>query len=231
MQQLLCDPLSPQPTKHRVNESKQYVRWVITRREGCTIIMQLHAKSHGLANLIHETMTLNQIINQSVALLPPESYHVTLRGIGERFKYQNGSEYNQHIESKYKKILQLNQIFNESKIDQIEFDFDIRTFDDAPYCGLSLCFKNAGTCEKILRDYEKLVVNELALPTKEQTWHITLGYFYKNQMSESEKAVLKAAVKEVLTNVVKHEDNSKFYCSKPMICSFKDMTHFEPLNV
>ena len=86
LKQLLCDPSTPQPTKLRVNELKQYIEW-----EGCTAIMKLHEKSHGLAKKIYDALNENDTVNQLVALLPPESYHVTLRGLRERFKCQNGS--------------------------------------------------------------------------------------------------------------------------------------------
>lgn len=231
LNKLLCDPSSPQPTAKRVNEHKQYVQW-----EGCTIIMKLHPQSHCLANMIYLRLKENQIVGEYVTLLPPESYHVTLRGIRERYRCQNAEEYNQYIVSKYKKMCQLNNQFIESKIDIIEFDFDLGSFDKSPYCGLSLHFKDAGTDEKTLREFESLVINELNLRTEEQSWHITLGYFYKNdgKFSKKEKAMLKAAVKDALFSAMKDYVNPctntcRFYCSKPVVCSFKDMTHFEPI--
>jgi hypothetical protein len=239
---LLCDPSSPHPTAVRVNESKQYVSW-----EGCTIIMPLvnfskGSKEHRLVNDIYNRLKNDPVIDCYVALLPPESYHVTLKGICERYKYQNGKEYNSHIESMYIKICEIEQMFAESSIDIIHFNFDIKTIDDAPYCGLSLEFGNAGmdeqNVEQILRNFEQIVMNDLNLSVKKQSWHLTLGYFYKNngKLNDEEKVLIKCAVKIALIDAMKEHLNPNnnmctFSFSRPPVCCFKDLTQFNKLSI
>ena len=232
---LLCDPSSPHPTTSRVNESKQYISW-----EGCTIIMPLSKNPNNvdLAEKIYKRLKTDPVIDEFVALLPPESYHITLRGIRERCKYQDGKEYNEYIVSKYKKMCEMDKIFAESEIDSIQFDFDIKSIDSAPYCGLSLYFENAGPNEKMLRNFEDIAADHLDLSIKEQGWHISLGYFYKNdgKLSKKEKKLIKSSVKSALIDAMKdnmNPDNGMctFSCSRPTVCYFKDLTQFEKLNI
>lgn len=218
LSKLLCDLNAPHPTAERVDSLGNYVLW-----EGCTIIMPVDTKSRGFMETIYDKLKDTQIIRDYVSLLPPLSYHVTLRPIRERCKCQNGKEYNEYIVAKYKKMYELDRIFQDSKIDLIEFDFDIKTMDKCSYAGLSLRFEDAKTNEKTLRDLEDIATEYLDLPLKKQSWHLSLGYFH-TLPGKKERKMIKTAVKEVL-NVNGGKYTLGF--TKPMVCYFKDMTHFE----
>ena len=230
---LLCDPDSPHPTKNRVDLDGNYIPW-----QGITSIMLLNEKSRELAETIHARLENSEIIKKYVALLPVSSYHVTLRGIRERFRCQNGKEYNEYILAKRKQLEELSKNLEESKIDVVGFDFDIKTIENAPYAGLSMHFESAKDKkeekdeeekgkddEECLRKLEDMAVDCLGLPLKRQGWHMSLGYFYKN-IGKKDKKLVKEAVKDAL-NI--NDGSYTLYFSKPAIYHFKDLSHFEPL--
>lgn len=215
---LLCDINSPHPTHKRVDSTGKYVLW-----EGITIIMQLHDKSREICQMIYNRLINKEIIRKYVALLPALSYHVTLKGILERCKCQSGHEYNEYIISKYDKLYDLDKIFEKSNLDTVGFDFDIKTVDKASYAGLSLHFENAKDNEDNLRNLEDVSTQYLDLPLRKARWHLSLGYFHK-MPNKKEKKLIKEAIKESLDI-----NNGLFtlFFSKPTICSFKNMTHYE----
>lgn len=187
--------------------------------------MPIHNNSLTTAQTIYSNLSEKTIINEYVALLPISSYHVTLRGIKERYKCQSGKEYNEFVTSYYKKMMTLDQIFSEEfkQSDTIEFDFDISTVDKAPYAGLSLHFSQSKNKEECLRKLEDISINLLNLPLDKQSWHLTLGYF-KNIPDKKQKKLIKQAVKEAL-NI--NSGKYTLYFSRPSVCHFNDMTNFE----
>src|SRR2546428_621750 len=120
------------------------------------------------------------IITDYIALLPPSSYHITLRGIKERYRCQSGKEYNDYIISNYLKLCELDKIYAESDLSCIEFDFDIKNEEMLQHSGTSICFNCAKNDEICLRKLETLSINHLGLHQGDQNWHLSLGYFYKN---------------------------------------------------
>ncbi len=217
----LCDPSIPEPSRSKVDESGAYVRW-----EGCTIVMAAAESCISALGNLYNSLNQDPLIVAHIALLPPSSYHVTLRGIKERANCNNGKEYNQYIDRYFKKLISLDKSFAAMfhgreicmKVDEMSLECSFG-FE-------SLRFMDAGDAEADLRALEMECQQSLFLSSRPQRWHLSLGYAFKRPKSEV-KEQIQARFREHVAAFMNECPFLTF--DRPKVCWFHDMTAFHPI--
>ena len=186
--------------------------------EGITSVMPLKTD----LSQLHKS--LMKIIPLRVsAILPYESYHVTLVSITVRRGFRSKDAYNEFITAKLPR-LNLLKTYLESQ-DPGDLAFSVSKIDliDDGKCSLVVDPANAITStylEKALaRTYEILNMKPQRI-----CWHLTLTYpvYFSRAFTEKE-------VKAIRDTIESHLNGKQLICSKADLCKFDSMCRFDPL--
>ena len=166
--------------------------------------------------LLYQRLAADPIITNVMALLPPESYHVTLRGLEPCIELFSSPE----------------EMFLKLKAAQDSLN---RLTKDKPIIMLPQISSRLGSFnlsspsnsqESLLRSGEELLLG--LLPDEQsqrmQKWHLSLGY----NIGKPPKSALKAA-HTALTHHINVMGLPQLHVITPEICVYESMEHFKPL--
>lgn len=223
-----CNADLPQPTKAKVNDIGEYVRW-----EGCTIVMALHPQHAVAADHYFSRLQSDPMVTDHIALLPSASYHVTLRGIQNRTKYENGEQYNAYIDDHMLSLEELDQHFSDEFSDPnvlISMVADFDASSEGSRGGQTIYFSHAKEHQQKLRDLEIYCCEKIPniSKSKQQQWHLTLGYMYKKPKNKGTSQALVSCLRGYMSEFLSECDGTLSF-ERPRVCWYNDMTCFHPL--
>lgn len=219
---LFCDPDSPSPGS-KIDSIGNYRIW-----EGSTIVMALDDSCVIPARTLFDALCADRLITSHLGVLPLKSYHVTLRGMKNRKDFRSGNEYNIYLRESRNAMIMLDTRFREESClsDGIRLEIDLAASLSSPLP--SLRFFESGPHEEKLRQWEQEAVSAFSMKkSRRQSWHLSLGYYYKTPATEAEAVSLRGAVERCIRAFA--AECPIVVLDRPRVCTFRDMTHFEPV--
>jgi hypothetical protein len=192
---------------------------------GVTCVMALSSdeKYQSWAKQLYTALAADPVVTTGMALLPPESYHVTLRGLEAALEGQ-GPEQTSRLYDDYARVQKLLYevchgappiTMKVKRSGPGRFDME---------CG--------AMTEKLLRSMEGLVVQELLArdapdETKhQQAWHLTLSYAVDGGRKSDSFLAAQKKVDEIVRRLGAPGD---LVFDPPRICTYSSMQRFDPL--
>ena len=192
---------------------------------GMTCVMHLNPKDiESFAVPLFADMSKDTKVTNIIALLPPASYHVTLRGLENMFTSDVAPEHSLFILDRCKGVQkELYGMFQGQRIEMKlvrRMGGKVGGYDMLP---------SSDPLESLLRAGEQLTISSL-LDSKElqrpQPWHMTFGY----SLDPTNKAAQAAAYDAIEEHVKRHGGFSKvFEFTAPQICTYRSMEGFDAL--
>jgi hypothetical protein len=209
------DSLISQDSRHVGDMRKINEKGELERFEGITIVM--HAKTNKSVAFQQAYDLLHNSYGESYAVLPVSSYHVTLCDIQTLNRMYNLTTYNDFL-TKNKEHFELLKWIYANESESVTF-----LIADVESWGSVIVLKLKPKTEK-----DQQVLQSLENKTK-QTWHLykqqiinhmTLAYRIPNSKQKELEIITK--LKEIFADV-------DVECEMPQVCTFKDMSLFNPL--
>ena len=211
--QLFKSDLDQVAKRPKINRNGMYQAW-----HGCTIIMNVIMDDIPMYNELYKIMSANKDITHGLALLPVDSYHVTLKGLFNQT--DELKQYNTLIDEHMNKFIELDRLFMNAKTDEkcfVEFERCGEQYD-----GCTWLVKTVNEQDELkLRQLENTIIKEIpGVDRRLQRWHLTLGYNFGSRETQER---LKYALRTI-------EMPRRIRVERPRVCWFNDMTKFNPIQ-
>lgn len=186
--------------------------------EGLTIVMPLQTNVNTMFN------ELKQAIPQNTrAILPKESYHITLISVACRSRFKSCEEYNRYIRNNMDRFNNVKKLLNESST---SLKFKMREPNVSNNSHFAVLMEPADDqTRETLNSLRLQCFEALGVKPYKNEWHMSLCYKYRgcNYLQQPELT----NIRNVLT---KHLDGVNLTLGPPKLCSFKDMCKFTPVK-
>jgi hypothetical protein len=153
-------------------------------------------------------------VNELVALLPPESYHMTLVGLSTEEKV--AGKWMEFVDNQLSLMYKISDFLNQKQIRPI---VTVSGVDFTKV--LVVNFKLEPECQAAINSFAKEFNLEKNLP--KHGFHLTLGYVRGKSIEKDDLFRIKSFVEEKL-----RKSFEKISFDAANLCYFKSMSHFEP---
>ncbi len=214
--QFLVDEKAAEPGA-KLN-AQGYLRW-----EGSTIVMPACGASVPALRQLYDALARNGEVRACCQLLPPSSYHITLRGVWHRKELRSGAAYNARVRANWRALADTQAYLAAENAARGGRDAPL-TFHLAPADNSGSLRFTAAKEEPLLRRWEGEVARRLGLRKGAQHWHLTLGYWtVPLELRKDAEAEVRRLVGEFVAR------NASVLVSGPEVCWYADMTAFHPM--
>lgn len=190
-------------------------------------VINVDGENNKLFHRLYDILKSNSLITSYFALLPIDSYHITILGVvcKTRMSEKGWSQwFTSHIDS----LVDTHKQFEEKTRG---FNFRISSLDGGDAPRLTLYVTMDLDTEITFRTLAKSTASLQHTGMPQQGFHITLGYQYRPYDNTTIFPRIKQAVVAALVDVfgVGYQ-LTNFVAKKPKVCYYPDMTVFIPLD-
>jgi hypothetical protein len=219
-----------------------------TRFEGSTVVMTITDEALPLWKRFHHQLINDVTVRAAMYILPPTSYHITLRGISEVQTIGGTTKYNRDVvHPHFSTFVLLDQKFADAVGKRkLEFGPPDGLFEQflSPHCH-QLQFQTAHQQdETVLRELEQLIVNEFApgsgieMSPSPQRWHMTFGYWNSNpRLTDTQQQqagilyhraqiAIRTHYRKFIEGLTVDERKIVLQFQRPRVCCYQSMIEF-----